>query len=216
MTKELQTKVYSIDKPAEMSKMAVVLRSYIVKNKLSVDIVGKDYVMVEGWQFAGGLMGLFPRIVKVENTGPGKWLAQAEIIDKRTDKVVGTGFAVCSKDEQKKKSFDDYAILSMAQTRAIGKAYRNLIGWVIKMTGCESTPAEEIKPELVKEIKAKVAKSNATTYLEQLKAEVFGAGAKDEKTAVKIINERTGLKLTDFKITEKHAKSVLFQFLNSK
>ena len=211
MTQIIKTTIYEIDKPQQMAKMANILRDYVKKNNLSVNIVGKDYVMVEGWQFAGGMMGLFPRIVKVENTSAGKWLAQAEIIDKKTGDVMGTGYAVCSKEEMKKKSFDDYAILSMAQTRAIGKAYRNLIGWVMKMTGYESTPAEEIKEEYVKPIKATT--SNAVNYLEQLKAEVYKKGAKSEKEAVEIINEKTGLKLTNLKLTEKHAETTLFQFL---
>ena len=146
MTQVLQTrKIYEIDKPLQMVKMAVILKKHIIANNLYVPIVGKNYVMVEGWQFAGGMMGLFPRITKVENLAPGKWMAQAEIVNKRDEKIVGSGFAICSKEEMKKKTFDEYAILSMAQTRAIGKAYRNLIGWVMKMAGYESTPAEEIK-----------------------------------------------------------------------
>ena len=32
----------------------------------------------------------------------------------------------------------------MAQTRAIGKAYRNLLGWVMKLAGYETTPSEEM------------------------------------------------------------------------
>jgi hypothetical protein len=32
----------------------------------------------------------------------------------------------------------------MTQTRAIGKAYRNVIGWVMKTAGHEVTPAEEM------------------------------------------------------------------------
>jgi len=142
----LQTKkVYEIDKPLQMVKMANLLKDHIVKNNLYANIAGKNYVMVEGWQFAGGLMGLFPRIVKVESLGTNKWMAQAEIVAVKTKEVMASGYAICSKEESKKKTFDEYAILSMAQTRAIGKAYRNLIGWVIKMTGYESTPAEEMK-----------------------------------------------------------------------
>lgn len=214
MSKELTKKDisrYSIDKPTEMQKMAVVLKNHIVKNNLSANIVGKDYVMVEGWQFAGGLMGLFPRIVKVENIGNNKWMAQAEIIDKKTEKIVSIGYAICSKEEMKKKSFDEYAILSMAQTRAIGKAYRNLIGWVIKMSGYESTPAEEIK-EKPAEIPG-ASKTNATNFLEQLKAEAYKAGAKNEKEALSLINKKSGLKITSLKMSEKHAEIVLKAYL---
>jgi len=141
----IKTTTYEIDKPQQVIKMAVILKDFIVKNNLSVRIVNRDYVLVEGWQFAGGLMGLNPRIVKVEKLDNMKWLAQAEIVNIKTKEVVGSGYALCSKAESKKSSFNEYAILSMAQTRAIGKAYRNLIGWVVKMAGYEATPAEEMK-----------------------------------------------------------------------
>lgn len=133
---------YDMEKPGQMKQMAVVLREHIQKNDLSVTIANRNYVMVEGWQFAGGLMGLNPRIVEVKELGPNRWMATAEITN-RAGRVLATGYALCSKAEAKKASFDEYAILSMAQTRAIGKAYRNLVGWVVKMAGFESTPAEE-------------------------------------------------------------------------
>ena len=34
--------------------------------------------------------------------------------------------------------------MSMAQTRAIGKAYRNCLAWIIRAAGYEPTPAEEM------------------------------------------------------------------------
>lgn len=197
-----------------MSVVARIIKEHIVKNNLSLNIAGHEYVLVEGWQFGGGLLRLLPRIVKVEKLDEDKWMAQAEIISMKTKEVVGTGFALCSKAENKKRSFDEYAILSMAQTRAIGKAYRNLIGWIIKMAGYEATPAEEMKAEL-KATKTET-KSNATNFLEQLKAEVYKRGAKTEEEATKLINQKTGLKLKDMKMTDKHAQIVLFQFLNNK
>ena len=137
---------YNLSQPGDVVRMAKTLQAYIVKQELYVEISGKKYTLVEGWQFAGGLLGLYPRVVRVESKGENKWLAEVEIVDRKTDKVVSTGFAVCSKEEARKKTFDEYAILSMAQTRAIGKAYRNLIGWVMKLAGYEATPAEEMKP----------------------------------------------------------------------
>lgn len=148
ITKKLQVKSYSLDKIGEVKQMANLLKDHIQKNNLSVNIAGKQYAMVEAWQFAGGLMGLFPRIVKVENIADGKWLSQAEIINKKGE-VVSVGYALCSKAEQRKSSFDEYAILSMAQTRSVGKAFRNLLGWVMKMSGVEPTPAEEMKGKKV-------------------------------------------------------------------
>lgn len=147
-TNLIKRETFGINTPQRAKQMAVVLSKHIKDNKLSANIAGKDYVMVEGWQFAGGLMGLFPQIVEVKELSSMRWSATAQIINSKTEKIVSTGYAICSKDEMKKKSFDEYAILSMAQTRAIGKAFRNYIGWIIKMAGYESTPAEEMPKDI--------------------------------------------------------------------
>lgn len=148
MTKKITLKgSYDLVKPDQMAQMANVLKSHVVKHKLYSPIMGKNYVQVEGWQFAGSLMGLFPMVSEVKDLSEGskkKWQATVEIKNMKTGEVVGRGFAVCSNEENKKKSFDEYAVLSMAQTRATGKAYRNLIGWVMKLAGYEGTPSEEM------------------------------------------------------------------------
>lgn len=139
---------YEITNFKDNVKLAVELKHYIKDNSLSQKISGKDYVMVEGWQFAGAMLGLAAVIRKTEClTGEDKifkYKAVAEIINLRTGAVVGAGEAICSKAEGKKSSFDEYAIMSMAQTRAIGKAFRNLLAWVIKAAGYSPTPAEEM------------------------------------------------------------------------
>jgi hypothetical protein len=135
---------YELARPTQMTEMAVVLKNHIVKHKLYTDIKGKNYVHVEGWTFAGGMLGLHPIVTEVKELGPNRWMAKTEIVNGKGE-ILSAGYATCSKLESKKASFDEYAVLSMAQTRSIGKAYRNLIGWVMKMSGYESTPAEEIK-----------------------------------------------------------------------
>ena len=114
---------YDIAAPGQMAAMAKVLQAHIGAHGLSTLIVGRQYTNVEGWQFAGGLMGYLPKVVKVENISVGnekKWRADVELIRIKDDKVMGTGSAICSNAENKKKAFDEYAIMSMAQTRAIG------------------------------------------------------------------------------------------------
>lgn len=138
---------YSLTSPNEMTSLADVLKKHIVGHKLYTNIMGKNYAHVEGWQFAGGMLGLFPRVKEVKDISKGvniAWFAEVEIINIKTQDVVSSGFAICSKAESKKKTFDEYAILSMAQTRAIGKAYRNMLGWVMKLAGYEGTPSEEM------------------------------------------------------------------------
>jgi hypothetical protein len=169
-TKEIAIKEnYSIEKIKDMTAMSSILKNHIVKQNLYTNIKGKNYAHVEGWQFAGGLMGLLPMVVEVKNMSEGiekKWFVEVNIVDKEGN-VKGKGFALCSNKEAIKESFDEYAVLSMAQTRAIGKAYRNLIGWVMKLAGYEGTPKEEM------------TKVGDTTIRETPVAEV-----KDEKVLV--------------------------------
>lgn len=63
------------------------------------------------------------------------------------DKLISTGDAFCSNMEQKKLEFDEYAVLSMAQTRSVGKAYRLRLGFVFKLSGYSPTPAEEMQED---------------------------------------------------------------------
>ncbi len=207
-------KSYSLDQPTQLAQMANVLKSHILKNKLFAPIAGKNYVMVEGWQFAGGLLGLFPRIAEVNQVAPNKWIAKAEIINQKTQDVISVGYALCSKEEMKKKTFDEYAILSMAQTRAIGKAYRNLIGWIIKMAGYESTPAEEMigKEEAKDKIQDEINGIGNNPKVDELKNMLKG-NTDQEKIAD--LEKKTGLKLQDFKITEKHAGILIAHLLNN-
>jgi hypothetical protein len=151
--------------------------------------------------------------VKVELIAPGKWLAQADIILKKDGSVVSSGFAICSQAENKKSGFDEYAILSMAQTRAIGKAFRNMIGWVMKLEGYEATPAEEIKgkttPIIVPDGGIVVADSKK---IEELKTMLKG---KTDTEKLADLKKRTGMVIKDFKITERHAGILVASLLNS-
>ena len=204
---------YAIDKPSQMIQAAKQIKEYIIKNNLSVQITGKDYVMVEGWQFAGSLMYLFPRIVKVEQIKPNEWLAQAEIVNRKTNEVVGTGFALCSKAEMKKASFDEYAILSMAQTRAIGKAFRNVIGWVIRLAGYEATPGEEIKGKhtdsKVKEVESAGGLMAGNQEKEKIKILAKSLGL----NTIEKIEKATGLKVSFEGMTKNQSSRVYAELL---
>jgi hypothetical protein len=49
----------------------------------------------------------------------------------------------------------------MSQTRAIGKAYRIYLGWIMKMAGFESTPLEEMEDNYHASVDKKEAIVNA-------------------------------------------------------
>ena len=190
MSKELAiTKTYDIAKPAEVVKMATVLKDYVVKQKLYTNIKGRNYAHVDGWQFAGFLTGMNAIVEEPKNLSTDKeikWSAKAKIY--LNDKIVGAGFALCSNKEKIKKEFDEYAIMSMAQTRAIGKAYRNKIGWVMKLAGYESTPAEEV---VAKEVKVSEIKDDTELNTKPAIAKLKVAKTQNQlKTAWQSLSQR--------------------------
>jgi hypothetical protein len=143
---ELQS--YSLAQPNDVISMAVQLKKFITEQKLVSRIQGKDFVNVEGWQFAGAMLGIVPVIEYSKNISTSadefKYEAMVTLVNLQTDKTVGRGIAICSNKETTKKSYAEYAISSMAQTRAIGKAYRNVLAFVMRAAGFEPTPAEEM------------------------------------------------------------------------
>jgi hypothetical protein len=138
---------YELINKDSMLQLSNELSKLIREKGLSSNIQGKQFVNVEGWQFAGASLGLMPIITSTQdlsNETTIKYMATCEVRNINTGNVVATGIALCSNAEKTKRYFDEYAILSMAQTRAIGKAYRNLLAWLMKAAGFEATPAEEM------------------------------------------------------------------------
>ncbi|WP_017733550.1 hypothetical protein [Nafulsella turpanensis] len=139
---------YDIANSNETLHLAQDLAKFIKENRLFHNIQGKAYVNVEGWQYAGARLGILPIIEKLDriDSGDGEYKYQAEVklLNLRNQQVIGSGFAICSNKEFGKKSYQEFAIASMAQTRAIGKAYRNILAWIIRAAGYEPTPAEEM------------------------------------------------------------------------
>jgi hypothetical protein len=174
------------------SKVATALKDVVERQHLYAVIQEKKYVMVEGWNTLGALMGVFPEVMSVEKlpsrtvklfqvqvtkwnnwkkeeytvvtlmnpaffepTNPKmKKLADVdftEIAYKATVRLktskgddISKAEAFCSNLEESKMKNDEYAINSMAQTRATGKAFRLAFSWIMSMAGYEATPAEEI------------------------------------------------------------------------
>jgi hypothetical protein len=180
---------------------------------LSSNIQGKQFVNVEGWQFAGASLGLMPIITETTDltrrgTEPGqveiKYMAKCEVRNINTGQLVATGVAICSNFEHSKKRFDEYAILSMAQTRAIGKAYRNLLAWLMKAAGFEATPAEEMD-FAVQEVKVKVQSEPENHSAKEVIAEVLEEMPFIKEDIMMDIANCTKIKqLTDIYFTHKH------------
>jgi hypothetical protein len=135
------------DQLKEASERAKVLMDYVQQLGLAKRIGGGDkpHVQVEGWQFIGSQVGLYAVIEYVNKIEDG-YEAKANLVCE--GEIVGAGIGLCLRTERNWKNRDDYALNSMAQTRAISKAFRNSpVVAIMVMGGYSSTPAEEIVHE---------------------------------------------------------------------
>lgn len=127
---------------AEATRTADALADVLKSRNLTTKIQGKDHVQVEGWQTLGSMLGVTPVCVWTRSLGNG-WEARVEAwtLDGRT---VGAAEAMCTRDEKMWRNRDDYALRSMAQTRATSKALASPLRFVVTLAGYEGTPAEEM------------------------------------------------------------------------
>jgi len=199
-TNEIATKTEQVElsSPSDIMAFATNLKDLIIQNKLFTNIKGKNYVNVEGWQIAGAFTGTFPIVEKVEDLSDGvkiKYRAEVSLVDKDGNKV-GYGVAICSNKEAGKERFDEYAVASMAQTRAVGKAYRMKIGWLLKVAGYETTPAEEmdtVEAQVVDEERSEIAVAKrklaeAKSLSELKKAYILIGEIRDDPAVVEFKN----------------------------
>jgi hypothetical protein len=125
-----------------VGEMANALAEVIRKQHLAVTIRGKEYVRVEGWTCLGSLVGVY---AETEWTRPveGGWEARV-VAHTRYGESVGAAESMCTRSESRWRTADDYALRSMAATRATSKALRQPLGFVMALAGFEATPLEEI------------------------------------------------------------------------
>ena len=124
------------------SEMARELAKVVRKQKLTVSIQGREHCRVEAWTLLGTMLGVFPICQWTRKVEDG-WEARVEA---RTlaGHLIGAAEAQCLRAERTWKSRDDYALRSMAQTRATSKALRQPLGFVMTLAGFDATPAEEM------------------------------------------------------------------------
>lgn len=125
------------------SKKATALADVIRKRNLYVRIGPKEHVYLEGWTLLGSLVGVYAVPVWSRPLPDGQgWEARVEA---RTlaGNIVGAAEAECLYTEKKWENRDDYALRSMAQSRAASKALRLPLGFILQLAGFDATPAEE-------------------------------------------------------------------------
>jgi hypothetical protein len=168
-TQQQATTLFRTNDPVQVleqaERVADALKRMLSAKGLTVDIQGREHVRVEGWTTLGSMLGVVPVVVwsrpipgtertfkrservdgnwrEVERHG-NDWEARVEArtLDGR---IIGAAEATCSRDEGTWEQRDDYALRSMAQTRATSKALRGPLGFVVTLAGYDATPAEEM------------------------------------------------------------------------
>ena len=126
------------------SEMAKELAKVIQMQGLYINIKGKSFVTVEGWTTLATMLGCVAREIETTEEN-GVYVATVELVRLSDGLQIGKASAECGEESPWSKRAK-YARRSMAQTRATSKACRLAFSWVMKLSGYEVTPAEEMTP----------------------------------------------------------------------
>jgi hypothetical protein len=182
------------------TKVADALKDLLRKQGLIQMISGREYIKVEGWTALGSMLGVSPKVAWTRQVEDG-WEARVEVV-KGDGTVIAAAESQCTRSERTWKTRDDFALRSMAQTRAMGKALRMPLGFIAVLAGYEATPAEEMPgaPTPVTNIAELLDALDANSDSELWQAETVLANA----------SRRFGRRISTFdQLTEAEAQSIL-------
>lgn len=142
---QVASTLWHSDNPATVlqkaTETAEALAPVLRDKGMLISVDGKDYVLFEGWLTLGSMLGVTAVGVWTKPVDGG-WEAKvnAQTLDGR---VIGSAEAMCLRSEKSWKDSDDFAIRSMAQTRAGSKALASVLRFVVTLAGFQGTPGEE-------------------------------------------------------------------------
>lgn len=131
---------------ANAQEQAKALMDVVEQQHLYQMLRGKKFLNVEAWQLVASFTGLSATI---EYSKPLTidddigYEARAVVHDKDGAEVAA-GESECRKSEKGKQTHSHNQLRSMAQTRAISKALRNKLAFIVVMAGYASSTAEEM------------------------------------------------------------------------
>jgi hypothetical protein len=186
------TTLFGTDDPSEVigkaTAVADALTAVIQAKGLYTQIQGKSHVRVEGWTLLGSMLGVTAICTHTEPVDGG-YLAtvEARACDGR---VLGRADALCTKHEKRGpwKSADDYARLSMAQTRATSKALKGPLGFVVSLAGYQTTPAEEMT-FAAPDAQTPEPQAKPSDAISETEARALLAAAKESGVPTKLVSE---------------------------
>ena len=130
------------------AEAANALQEIVERCGLSREFGGKKkYLVFEAWQTIGSFYNCTPLTEWTKpiwhNEKIVGWEARVQVIDGES-RIIGAAESMCAKDEPNWRDKPQYALRSMAQTRAAGKALRSVFARVAVLAGFAATPAEEM------------------------------------------------------------------------
>lgn len=147
--------LFRTDDPLEVIRRATdvanALKEVLRQQRLIARIGNREHVLAEGWTLLGSMLGVYAFVEWTHVVGDHEgWEARA-VAKTAAGVEVGAAEAQCLRSEKewgpspsKGKMRDDYALRSMAQTRAVSKALRAPLGFIVTMAGFDATPSEEM------------------------------------------------------------------------
>lgn len=148
---ELSPTLFGTSDPGAVITQATAVSQALMRvvrsESLAVNISGRDHLKVEAWTLMGSMVGVFP---VVEWTRPvmedGKKIGWEARVEARTrdGNVVGSAESMCLRSESTWKGRDDFALRSMAQTRATSKALATCLRFIAVLGGFAGTPADDM------------------------------------------------------------------------
>lgn len=126
---------------------AAIMKDVVEQSNLFANISGRKFLTVEAWQVIGRAYGLSWRVNETTELDGGGWLAHC-LVAAPDGRIIAEADAECgSAGDKPWDARPRYQQRSMAQTRAVSKALRSALSWVVVLAGYEPTPAEEMPRE---------------------------------------------------------------------
>lgn len=168
----------------ENATRVAMLLTDVLRQRGMLTVTGRDkktgkvreHVNVEGWTTLCAMTGHSTKVVHtapcVDDKGATGYEATAVLID-HTGMEVGRADGMCTRSERDWSNRDSFALRGMAQTRAISRAVRSRLDFVVKMAGFQTTPDNEMPVETFDEEQLRAYLADALSPL----VEEFGRDA---------------------------------------
>jgi hypothetical protein len=131
----------------DAQQKAAIMKNVVEQAKLYATISGRQYLTVEAWQVIGRAYGLSWRVVKTEELPESGWMAHC-VVAAPDGRIIAEGDAEAGTiGDNPWATRPRYQQRSMAQTRAVSKALRSALSWVVVLAGYQPTPADEMPRE---------------------------------------------------------------------